>query len=106
MSEIKKGKKRPKSYYIKCAAGKKRKRVNDLDIGMKGFLITCNTHEKEAVRESYNILNEYAEKLYGAEVHMINPIALRRAKNPWSFGHLECNRVKVYTDICQFMSYL
>lgn len=68
MSENKKGKKRPKSYYIKCAKGKKQKRVNDLDIGMKGFLVTCNTHEKEAVRESYNILNEYADKIYGPEV--------------------------------------
>ena len=68
MSEAKKGKKRPKSYYIKCAKGKRQKRINDLDIGMKGFLITCNTHEKEAVRESYNILNEYADKLYGPEV--------------------------------------
>ena len=106
MSEIKKGKKRPKSYYIKCAAGKKRKRVNDLDIGMKGFLITCNTHEKEAVRESYNILNEYADKLYGPEVHMFNPIALRMAKTLWSFGHFECNMVKVFIDNCPFLSYL
>ena len=68
MSEARKGKKRPKSYYIKCAKGKRQKRINDLDVGMKGFLITCNTHEKEAVRESYNILNEYADKLYGPEV--------------------------------------
>ena len=36
--------------------------------GMKGFFVTCNNNEKLAVRESYNILNEYAEKIYGAEV--------------------------------------
>ena len=73
------GKKRPKSYYLKCAAaGKYQKRMNDLDTGMKGFLITCNTHEKEAVRESYNILNEYADKLYGPEVSLfINPLRYR-----------------------------
>ena len=34
---------------------------------MKGFLITCNNREKEAVKEAYNLLNEYADKLYGPE---------------------------------------
>ena len=69
MSEGKRGKKRPKSYYIKCAAGgKKSKPINDLDSGMKGFLVTCNKYERETVREMYNVLNEYADKLYGPEV--------------------------------------
>ncbi|XP_013386078.1 THUMP domain-containing protein 1 [Lingula anatina] len=58
--------KRPKSYYIKCAM-KKRKREFSLDAGMKGFLLTCNNNEKQCVREAYNILNEYADKLYGPE---------------------------------------
>ncbi|XP_062576760.1 THUMP domain-containing protein 1-like [Saccostrea cucullata] len=66
MSE-KKGKKRPKSYYIKCANKKPKRDVWKLEAGMKGFLITCNNNEKAAVRESYNILNEYADKLYGPE---------------------------------------
>ena len=35
--------------------------------GMSGFLITCNNREREAVREGYNILNEYADRLYGLE---------------------------------------
>ena len=26
---------------------------------------------------------------------VLNPIALRMAKTPWSFGHSECNRIKV-----------
>lgn len=29
-----------------------------------GFLLTCNNREKECVRESYNLLNEYIDKLY------------------------------------------
>ncbi|XP_061182416.1 THUMP domain-containing protein 1-like [Saccostrea echinata] len=66
MSE-KKGKKRPKSYYIKCANKKPKREVWKLEAGMKGFLITCNNNEKAAVREAYNILNEYADKLYGPE---------------------------------------
>ncbi|XP_052266394.1 THUMP domain-containing protein 1-like [Dreissena polymorpha] len=66
MSESKR--KRPKSYYKKCAGGgKKFKAVNDLDAGMKGFLVTCNKYERETVREMYNILNEYADTLYGPE---------------------------------------
>ncbi|XP_064618188.1 THUMP domain-containing protein 1-like [Liolophura sinensis] len=60
------GKKRSKAYYIKCAKQKKFKR-NVLDVEMKGFLVTCNSHEDQAVRECYNLLNEYADKLYGPE---------------------------------------
>jgi hypothetical protein len=60
------GKKRPKSYYLKCAH-KKVKHGNSLDIDMRGFLVTCNGNEKQAVREMYNLLNEYADKLYGPE---------------------------------------
>lgn len=67
MSE-KRGQKRPKSYYLKCAQGGKKKHLNDLDAGMKGFLVTCNKYEKETVREMYNILNEYADKKLGPEV--------------------------------------
>lgn len=37
-----------------------RKRKN-LEVGMKGFLCTCNIHERDCVREAYNILNEYYE---------------------------------------------
>jgi hypothetical protein len=55
------GKKRPKSYYLKCAH-KKVKHGNSLDIDMRGFLVTCNGNEKQAVREMYNLLNEYADK--------------------------------------------
>ncbi|KAK3598754.1 hypothetical protein CHS0354_028810 [Potamilus streckersoni] len=69
--DFKKGsRKRPKSYYQKCArAGKRksRKHENILEPGIRGFLVTCNSHEKEAVRETYNILNEYADELYGPE---------------------------------------
>lgn len=67
-----KGKKRPKSYYLKCAH-KKVKKGHSLDVNMKGFLVTCNGNEKQAVREMYNLLNEYGDKLYGQEkVSLIN----------------------------------
>ncbi|XP_071106867.1 THUMP domain-containing protein 1-like [Haliotis cracherodii] len=65
MSE-KRGKKRPKSYYRK-SCHQKRQRLNNLAAGMRGFLITCNNNEKQAVRECYNILNEYADEMYGPE---------------------------------------
>lgn len=35
--------------------------------GHVGFLATCNCQQKDCVRESYNILNSYADELYGAE---------------------------------------
>ncbi|XP_069124551.1 THUMP domain-containing protein 1-like [Argopecten irradians] len=62
----KKGKKRPKSYYLKCSQQNKRK-VNRLESDIRGFLLTCNSHEKDAVREAYSLLNEYATEIYGPE---------------------------------------
>ncbi|KAM7358918.1 THUMP domain-containing protein 1 homolog [Cochliomyia hominivorax] len=38
-----------------------------LEAGQKGFLATCNFNEKDCVRECYNILNQYANELYGPE---------------------------------------
>ncbi|CAG7683955.1 unnamed protein product [Allacma fusca] len=35
------------------------KRPSKLDFGMKGFLCTTNFNEKNAVKEAYNLLNEY-----------------------------------------------
>jgi len=45
----------------------KKKREFVLKPGLKGFLCTCNSREKDCIRESYNILNEYADSLYGEE---------------------------------------
>ncbi|XP_055373346.1 THUMP domain-containing protein 1 homolog [Condylostylus longicornis] len=45
----------------------KNKVKNILQPGQKGFLVTCNFREKDCVRECYNILNEYANKIYGVE---------------------------------------
>ncbi|EDV96045.1 THUMP domain-containing protein 1 homolog [Drosophila grimshawi] len=39
-----------------------------LQPGQRGFLVTCNMNEKACVRECYNLLNHYADKLYGPEV--------------------------------------
>lgn len=36
---------------------------NYLQPGMKGFLCTCNTREKDCIRESQNILDEYADRV-------------------------------------------
>ncbi|GAB1604683.1 THUMP domain-containing protein 1-like [Argonauta hians] len=65
-NEKKAGGKRSRSYYKKCMH-KKRKKWNSMDIGMRGFLVTCNQNESQAVKEMYNLLNEYADRLYGPE---------------------------------------
>lgn len=41
-----------------------------MDVGMQGFLVTCNKNESQAVKEMYNLLNEYADKLYGPEQYL------------------------------------
>ncbi|XP_034482360.1 THUMP domain-containing protein 1 homolog [Drosophila innubila] len=38
-----------------------------LQAGQRGFLATCNMNEKACVRECYNLLNHYADELYGPE---------------------------------------
>ncbi|KAL4239439.1 THUMP domain-containing protein 1 [Mactra antiquata] len=65
--QARKGKKRSKAYYMQCAAGGKKFKSAGIEPGSKGFLITCNKYESETVREMYNILNEYADKIYGPE---------------------------------------
>lgn len=45
----------------------KRRRPYILETGIKGFFCTCNGKEKECIRESYNILNYYADQLIGPE---------------------------------------
>ncbi|EEB14693.1 thump domain containing protein, putative [Pediculus humanus corporis] len=47
----------------------KRRRFNELEPGLSGFLCTCNNKlkEKNCIWEAYSILNEYADKLFGPE---------------------------------------
>jgi tRNA acetyltransferase TAN1 len=57
------GKRKKKSYYIQAKRSCNGRQLLDADL--KGFLITCgNKTERQAVREAYNVLNEYADKLY------------------------------------------
>ncbi|XP_017071441.1 THUMP domain-containing protein 1 homolog [Drosophila eugracilis] len=39
-----------------------------LQPGQRGFFATCNINEKACVRECYNLLNHYADILYGPEI--------------------------------------
>ncbi|XP_013188901.1 THUMP domain-containing protein 1 homolog [Amyelois transitella] len=48
-----------KKFYFR-----KRKNKYFLEPGFKGFFCTCNFREKDCVKEVYNLLNEYAGKLY------------------------------------------
>lgn len=60
MEDSEKKRKKPLNYRGSSA---KKKRNFGLECGMKGFLCTTNFREKECVREAYNILNEFLEKL-------------------------------------------
>lgn len=53
--------KKAKQYYTQ--QHKKHKRPT-LEVGMKGFLCSCNNREKECIRESYNLLNKYHDILH------------------------------------------
>ncbi|XP_052894601.1 THUMP domain-containing protein 1 homolog [Anopheles moucheti] len=40
-------------------------RDRNMKPGHRGFLVTCNGHVRDCVRDSYRILNAYADELYG-----------------------------------------
>ncbi|XP_034544404.1 THUMP domain-containing protein 1 [Notolabrus celidotus] len=45
----------------------KRFKSSSLEVGMEGILITCNMNERKCTAEAFNLLNEYADQLYGPE---------------------------------------
>lgn len=53
-------------YKQKFSVGKQKKRPT-LEVNLKGFICSCNDREKDCVRESYNLLNKYADVLYPSQ---------------------------------------
>ncbi|CAI8009328.1 THUMP domain-containing protein 1 [Geodia barretti] len=58
-------KKRKRSYYSLAPHSKRKK--EELCPGLAGILISTSDHERLCVSEAYNLLNEYADQLYGPE---------------------------------------
>lgn len=73
--------KRSKKRYVAGHHSKRWKGSRELEVGMQGILITCNMNERKCTAEAFNLLNEYADKMFGPEkvsvVHM--PVLLRVA---------------------------
>ena len=61
--------KKRKKHYCRAPQPKRKKPAwkEDLCPGMTGILITTNDQEKLCVPDAYNLLNEYADQLYGPE---------------------------------------
>lgn len=53
-----------KPYHKKQYHNKNTQKRTSLDVNLKGFLCSCNNRERDCVRESYNILNKYADILW------------------------------------------
>jgi tRNA acetyltransferase TAN1 len=66
MSSNENKRKKTKNWFSKNA--KKPRRAFSLGPDQKGFLLTCNFRERETIREAYQLLNEYADRMYGPEV--------------------------------------
>lgn len=66
--------KRSKKRYVAGHHSKRWKGSRELEVGMQGILITCNMNERKCTAEAFNLLNEYADKLYGPE--KVSPRAL------------------------------
>jgi len=62
-----KRKARKQNYFKAVKQSKKYAQGKVLKEDMVGFLLTCNNREREAVKEGYNLLNEFADKLFGPE---------------------------------------
>lgn len=53
-------------------SNKRYRRSRDLEVGMQGVLITCgNNNMRPCIAEALDLLNEYADKLYGPEVSRV-----------------------------------
>jgi len=63
-----KRKARKQNYFKAAKQSRKVQEGKVLKEGMRGFLITCNNREREAVKEAYNLFNEISDKLFGPEV--------------------------------------
>ncbi|XP_061769484.1 THUMP domain-containing protein 1 isoform X2 [Nerophis ophidion] len=61
------GRKRNKKHYVGQLHHKRWRGGRELEVGMQGILVTCNNNQKKCTSEAYDLLNEYADKLYGAE---------------------------------------
>ncbi|XP_029910705.1 THUMP domain-containing protein 1 [Myripristis murdjan] len=59
--------KRSKKRYVVGHHSKRSKGSRELEVGMQGILITCNMNERKCTAEAFNLLNEYADKIYGPE---------------------------------------
>uniref|UniRef100_A0A3P9KLQ8 THUMP domain-containing protein 1 n=1 Tax=Oryzias latipes TaxID=8090 RepID=A0A3P9KLQ8_ORYLA len=60
--------KRSKKRFVAGHNNSKRwKGSRELEVGMQGILITCNMNQRKCTAEALDLLNEYAEKLYGPE---------------------------------------
>ncbi|KAI9525674.1 THUMP domain-containing protein 1 [Dissostichus eleginoides] len=59
--------KRGKKRYGGGHGNKRWKGSRELEVGMQGILITCNMNERKCTAEAFNLLNEYADQLYGPE---------------------------------------
>ncbi|XP_076839068.1 THUMP domain-containing protein 1 [Brachyhypopomus gauderio] len=66
MSGAQEEKKRSKKRYggPRC---KRLKGARELEVGMRGVLVTCNMNERKCTWEAYSLLNEYADELFGPE---------------------------------------
>jgi len=65
MSETNDKKRKGKGNWYKQQA---KKRKFSLCPDLKGFLLFCNSHERETIREAYVLLNQFADRTYGPEV--------------------------------------
>ncbi|XP_053684825.1 THUMP domain-containing protein 1 homolog [Sabethes cyaneus] len=62
----KKAKPGTSNYYGKGKKVRKPSgRTGSLQVGQRGFMVTCNYQERDCLRDSYRLLNEYADELYG-----------------------------------------
>lgn len=71
--------KRSKKRYGAAHCNKRWKGCRELDVGMQGILITCNMNQRKCTAEAFNLLNEYADQLYGPE-------KVRRRMDGWMDG--------------------
>lgn len=67
------GKKRKYNHYGHQGHSKKQHCIDKFQDGMKGLLVTCNFREIEAVRETYNLVQQYIDNKDNKDEKHSNP---------------------------------
>lgn len=60
-----------KNRYVSNQHNNYKKRKQSIEVGMTGFLCTCNFYEEGCVKDAYKLLNLFSSEEFASEVNKV-----------------------------------